>query len=214
MAALAAAAAQRRRADAPVLLPTPLVQGQQVPRLLAGHGGAPVGGLARLLADLGQGGVAARGDGLALRGDLRLLGRGRIPAALGGLLPLHHVQHDLFQVVLAARERDDLRLQVLQLARRRHLPGVEPLAVAVDAGPHLLHVRLGLDLRAPQVALLGLEGRHGVTQLRVALFQPVQLGVLGESPATVLEPAQLGVQVGQLEQPLLRLGRCFHGSPR
>jgi hypothetical protein len=30
----------------------------------------------------------------------------------------------------------------------------------------------------------------------------------------VLEPAQLGIQVGQLKQPQLRLGRCFHGSPR
>jgi len=38
--------------------------------------------------------------------------------------------------------------------------------------------------------------------------------MLGESPAAVLEPAQLGVQVGKLKQPQLRLGRCFHGSPR
>jgi hypothetical protein len=30
----------------------------------------------------------------------------------------------------------------------------------------------------------------------------------------VLKPAQLGVQVGKLKQPQLRLGRCFHGPPR
>jgi hypothetical protein len=30
----------------------------------------------------------------------------------------------------------------------------------------------------------------------------------------MFEPAQLGVQVGKLKQPQLRLGRCFHGSPR
>jgi hypothetical protein len=67
---------------------------------------------------------------------------------------------------------------------------------------------------ARQVALLSVEGRQGVAQLRVPLLQLVKLGVLGESPATVLEPTQLGIQVGQLKQPQLRLGRCFHGSPR
>jgi hypothetical protein len=30
----------------------------------------------------------------------------------------------------------------------------------------------------------------------------------------VLEAAKLGVQVGELKQPQLRLGRCFHGCPR
>jgi hypothetical protein len=30
----------------------------------------------------------------------------------------------------------------------------------------------------------------------------------------VVQPAKFSVQVGQFEQPQLRLGRCFHGSPR
>jgi hypothetical protein len=30
----------------------------------------------------------------------------------------------------------------------------------------------------------------------------------------VLQPGEFRVQVGQLKQPLLRFGRCFHGSPR
>jgi hypothetical protein len=30
----------------------------------------------------------------------------------------------------------------------------------------------------------------------------------------MVDPAELGVQVGQFEQPQLLLGRCFHGSPR
>ena len=159
-------------------------------------------------------GVPARGDHVALGRDLLSLGRGRLAALLGALLALHDVQHDLLEVGLPAHERDNLRLQVLQVTGGRDLPGVQPLAVPVDAGTYLLHIRLGLDLRAPQVALLGVEGRQGVAQLRVSLLQLVELGVLGESPAAVLEPAQLGVQVGKLKQPQLRLGRCFHGSPR
>jgi hypothetical protein len=30
----------------------------------------------------------------------------------------------------------------------------------------------------------------------------------------MVQPAEFSVQVGQLKQPQLRLGRCFHGSPR
>jgi hypothetical protein len=30
----------------------------------------------------------------------------------------------------------------------------------------------------------------------------------------MIQAAQLGVNIGQFEQPLLCLGRCFHGPPR
>ena len=94
------------------------------------------------------------------------------------------------------------------------MPGVEPLAVPVDAAAYLIDVCLRLAQRALEVALLSLEGGDGVAQPRVTLLELVELRVLGEPPAAVLEPRQLGVQVGKLEQPQLRLGRCFHESPR
>ena len=164
--------------------------------------------------DLGQGRVTPGRDHVAGRGDLRALGRGRLVAALRGLLALHHVEHDLLEIGLPAGERDDLRLQVLQLAGGRDLPGVEPLAVPVDAAAHLIDVCLRLGQRALEVALLGLEGGDGVAQPRVTLLELIEFRVLGEAPAPVLEPRQLGVEVGKLKQPQLRLGRCFHGSPR
>jgi hypothetical protein len=30
----------------------------------------------------------------------------------------------------------------------------------------------------------------------------------------VIQAVQFGVEIGQFKEPLLRLGRCFHGSPR
>ena len=61
-------------------------------------------------------------------------------------------------------------LNLLNYIDRYVLPGVQPLAVPVDAGTHLIHIRLGLDLRAPEIALLGIEGGFGVAQLRVPLL--------------------------------------------
>ena len=135
-------------------------------------------------------------------------------AFLHALPALHHVQHDLLEIRLPADQGLDLRLQVLQLSRGRDLAGLQPLAVPVDAGPHLLDICLGLDLTAPEIALLGLERGHGVAQLVVPLLQLVQLGVFRKPTAAVLQPGKLGVQVGQFKQPQLRLGRCFHGDPR
>ena len=54
VAALAPAPAQRRRADPAVLDPEPLVQVDQVSGLVGEDRRPPVGGLAGLLADLGQ----------------------------------------------------------------------------------------------------------------------------------------------------------------
>ena len=68
------------------------------------------------------------------------------------------------------------------------LPGVEPLAVPVDAGAHLIDVGLRLAQRALEVALLGLEGGDGVAQPGVTLLELVEFRVLGEAPASVLEP--------------------------
>ena len=78
MAALALAAAQRRRADAAVLRAQPFVQVDQVSGLLRDDHRAAVGRLAGLLGQLGQRDVAARRDGLEVVGDAGPLG-GRPP---------------------------------------------------------------------------------------------------------------------------------------
>jgi hypothetical protein len=51
-------------------------------------------------------------------------------------------------------------------------------------------------------------------QLAVFRLDPLGFGRLGQASPAVLQPGEFRVQIGQLEQPLLRLGRCFHGSPR
>jgi hypothetical protein len=115
--ALAPAAAQRGGADAVVLRPEPVVEREQLGGLLRRHLGAPAAGLPGLLRKLAQGDVPPgrhRGDA---GGDPGPLGDGVAVGLLRRLPPLHHVQHDLFQVGLAAAKRGDLRLQVLQLAR-------------------------------------------------------------------------------------------------
>ena len=63
---------------------------------------------------------AARAARTARRPGVSRLLCARLPA-------LHHVEHDLFQVGLPARQRGDLRLEVLQLPGGGDLAGVEPL---------------------------------------------------------------------------------------
>ena len=53
-----------------------------------------------------------------------------------------------------------------------------------------------------------------VVQLTIPGFDPIGFLDLGERTPPVIQAVQLGVEIGQLKQPLLRLGRCFHGSPR
>jgi hypothetical protein len=51
-------------------------------------------------------------------------------------------------------------------------------------------------------------------QLAIPALDPIGFLDLGEAAPPVIQAAQLGVEIGQLKQPQLRLGRCFHGSPR
>jgi hypothetical protein len=91
------------------------VQVEQVARHVGGDAGPQAPGLLLLLTDLPQGRVPAGGDLVALAGECALFLGERFAAQFGRLLPLHHVEHDLFQIGLAADQRGDLRLQVLQL---------------------------------------------------------------------------------------------------
>ena len=135
-------------------------------------------------------------------------------AGLRRLAALHHVQHDLFQVGLAAGQGDDLRLQRLEVPGRGDLAAVQPGPVPVDPGADLVDVRLGLALLPGEVFLRRVHGHDLVVQCAVPGRDLVGLGDLREGSPAVLQSAQLRIDVGQLEQPLLRLGRCFHGSPR
>ena len=180
MAALAPAAAQRGGADPGVLQPHPLVQVQQVLRLLAATAARRSAALPACSPISARAASRRAVSTSRVARDLRPLGRGRLAAALGGLLALHDVEHDLLEVGLPAGERDDLRLQVLQFAGGRDLPGVEPLAVPVDAGANLIDICLRLGQRALEVALLSLERGDGVAQLRVTLLELIELRVLGE----------------------------------
>ena len=83
-------------------------------------------------------------------------------------------------------------------------------AVPVDPGPHLLDVGLGLGLLPLQVPGPGLQRGQLIPQLAVTLLQRADLFVFGQGAPAVLEPGQLGVDLGELQQPALRLGRCFH----
>ena len=56
-----------------------------------------------------------------------------------------------------------------------------------SAQPNLFHVRLGLGQLAAQVGLLGLGGDDLVAQPNQLGIEALDLGVLGQGPAPVLE---------------------------
>ncbi len=213
MASLAPAGPQRGGPD-PVLGAELPVQLEQVVRHGGGDAGPQALGLLHLLADLLESRVPPGGDLVSLAGQCALLLRERIPAALDRLLPLHHVEHDLFQVGLTARQRGDLRLQILQFPGRGHLASVQPGLVAFHPGPDLVDIRLGLCLFPAEVASGRLQRGQLIAEFGVPGLDPLVLLELGQAAPTVVETAELGVQVGQLEQPQLRLRRCFHESSR
>ena len=202
MTALAPAAPQQRGADPGMLGAELLVEVEQSGRLRGRGGGAAVRGLGRLLADLGERGVAARDEGLRLRGDLRSLADGGLVAVLRRLPALHHVQDDLLKIRLPAQQGLDLGLKVLQFPGRGHLAGLEPLAVSHDPAADLVDVALRLGLLAFEVTFLGIQRGGRITQLGVPLLELVQFLVLGQAPAAVFEPAELGVYFGELKQSL------------
>jgi hypothetical protein len=136
-----------------------------------------------------------RGEGLDNLCELLVLGIGVSQRALGRLEPFHGVEHDLFEVGLPAVQRLHLGLQVFQLARRVDHAAVEPLAVTVDPGPNLFHVRLGLGLLASEVAVLRGQRGDRVLQIGVFGFEPVQLGVFGKPAPPVLVPGELGIYI-------------------
>ena len=147
--------------------------------------------------------------------DLRPLGRGGPAAALRGLLALHHVEHDLLEVGLPAGQRDDLRLQVLQFAGGRDLCR-RPAA----GGPG--RSGCGPDRRRPRPCPAPARGpsrlasRETISSRSSRSLASIRSAsaVSGSLRRRCSSRRQLRVQVGQLKQPQLRLGRCFHGSPR
>ena len=56
-------------------------------------------------------------------------------------------------------------------------------------------------LRQTQVPFAGIQGGELVAQLPVALLQRGQLLVLWQATSAVLEPGQLGVNLGQVQEP-------------
>ncbi len=158
--------------------------------------------------------VAANYRSLVLAGQSRPLGAARRQAALRGFPALHDVEHDLLEISLPALQRLDLGLQVLQIPRRRYLASVQALAVPVGPRADLVNVRLGLGLLSRQVAHVGLSCDDPVPHGCLSRLEPLHLGVFGKRTAAIVEPVELGIEVGQFEQAQLLLGRCFHGSQR
>ena len=107
-------------------------------------------------------------------------------------------------------QRLHLGLQVGQLTGRRHLPAVQPGSIPVDPLPDLFHVPLSPVLFPLQVAQLGVGHDDAVPKLTAAGVDLLQLSDFRQGPAAMVQPRQLGVQIGQFEQAQLRFGRCFH----
>jgi len=169
-------------------------------------------GLPGLLVDLRERRIAAGGDLVPPASQLSLL-RAERGAAPGDLLcPLHHLEHDLFQVTLPPFQRNDLRLQVLQFLGRGDLAGVQPGPVPLDPGADLVHVAFGLGLVPGQIAVPRLQRGQFVAQFGVPLLCCLELSVLRQGTAAMIEAAELGVQLSQFEEFQLRLRRCFHES--
>src|SRR5690606_37060767 len=209
LAALAAPGLQHGGAD-PVLLAQSFVQLEQVGGEFGGDGGAAGPDVARLLVDLGEGGVAAGlglgqgGQGLVAAGDE--VG----DAGVGRLAAFHDLQHHLFQVALPLVERGDLGLEAGQVTGGGDGAGVEALLVALDADADGVDVCFGLGLLAGEVAGLGLglDDLGGVPGVAFGLL--VDLRELGQGAAAVGQPVECGVELGEVEEPLLDLGGCFH----
>ena len=187
--------AQRRRADAAMLRPQLLVQLEQIRRDVRGGRGPAPRRVVGLTGQFGQGLIPPRRDRPEFLADGGAVRGGLLQARLVGLPALHHLKHDLFQIALAAVQRLDLGLQVLQFARRADHPAVEALAVPVDPGPDLLDVGLRLRLLTRQVAAPGRELGDGVAQLGVPGLKVRDLLVLGKPGPAVLDPSDLGVDV-------------------
>ena len=204
MAAFAAARAQRGRTDAPCVADL-LVELEQVGGHVGGDGAALLGGLARLLVDLLERRVAARRHLGRLGAQAVAFGGELVSPADQALPALHQLEHDLLEIALPAAQRLDLGLQGGQLAGGGHLPGVQPGAVPVDPGPDLLDVALCPILLPGQVAELGLGHDDLVFELAGPGLQAGELGDFGQAAPTVVEAAELGVEVGQFEQPKLAL---------
>jgi len=78
-------------------------------------------------------------------------------------------------------------LEVLQVLGRGDSAGVEPLLIADGALTDQVDILLGLGLLSGGVALLGLGGDQQVPQLGDVGAEPLELGVLGEAPALVVQ---------------------------
>ncbi len=113
---------------------------------------------------------------------------------LRGLAALHDVEDHVLQVALPLGEGGELALEVLQVLGRGDRAGVEALLVAGGALPYLVDVLLGLGLLASGVALLGLRGDEQVAQFGEVRGQPLDLGVLGEVLALVVQLLQTLVE--------------------
>jgi len=122
---------------------------------------------------------------------------------LGGLELLHHLELGVLQVGDPPLERPDLVLQVLQVARRGDLAGVEPLLVARAALADLLDVAVGLLLLTLQVTDLGVGGDQVTVDHGLLGDQVLQGLVLGQRRALVRDLIQLQVEILQVQQPAL-----------
>ena len=120
--------------------------------------------------------------------------------SLRRLAAFHDVQNDVFQVGLAAGQRADLVLEILELTRRADLAPVEAFMVASRTCPHLINVGLGLSLLAGDVALSSLRGDEEVLQLREPGRCGRDLFMLRQSSALVIELVEAGVVRLQFEQ--------------
>src|SRR6266851_2544420 len=190
-----AAPPERRRAHAAVLRPQLVVQFEQVRRDGGGDFDSAVACLDRLLGEFGERRVPGGGDVDELALELLALGCRLLQGDLRRLAALHHREHDFLEVGLPPVQRLHLGLQVLELARRADHAVVQPLAIAIDPRPDLVHVGLGLGLLAFEIAVLRGQRGDGISELAVASLQPGECGVLGKAAEPVLDPAKLRIDV-------------------
>ncbi len=127
------------------------------------------------------------------------------------LTTLHHLEQRVLQAGLATFQRLEFVLQVGQLlgaggSRLEHRP------VPLLAAPH--RVDLGLELRDLGVQILDREPqrREPVVGLTVLGLDLLEALLFGQMTGTVLDPAQLGIEICQLEQRTLLDDFSFHKS--